>query len=671
MKHLVVFLAIIMLFSANPLKAQHTADDRNNNSTDLWSLEGYFPANYFNRRDRNLLAGEVVHYMRLANIPPLIDSRPKKGTTILRLNYIPEFSHPLFVKVTFNGESASVQWKKGNAIAGKVEHSQHFEMGDSGWEDVTAKLFRGNDWSKGVLNNGERTLDREEWSRLEQAYRAIDLPNHPHTDLCANKEIMCIMEYCDSKSYNAWFLGRRSFDKEDSLIVMLAVLADSDYMDMTVHHSVSVEASFPGGKEALEKYLATNLQYPPKALQELEEGTIDIQFIVERDGSLNDIHPYNNNDDTLGFLNEALRVIKQMPRWVPAVNKGKIVRSNADCRLSFTLPDSLRPRYGHPRLETRRDSSNWSKIETIQRRLILHPDETKTLFNIGNAYYSEFILANQTPKTPTSIDSLFRESESDWIDFYDRTPVVENPADSALHYFYKVWQQDPDTGTMLDLYLPTLQLEQYLQRPHNPMAELPFDTLEEWHYPGTSFINWPADGLFDPGVDYGHDAWSSFFWVGVFSSYLNLMGEPILFDTAVASGDTLLRFAFYPSFHPPLAFRVDRRGKELMLYWHKLDYSVDEGTWQTTYSPHQGQRRLTKRQYDKLQRLFAELQFDSLPACHKAMILDGAQWVIERRTKGNFKVYFTNVAGAKYDDLYSYLIKLARIKVPYASEYCH
>ena len=49
---------------------------------------------------------------------------------------------------------------------------------------------------------------------------------------------------------------------------------------------------------------------------------------------------------------------------------------------------------------------------------------------------------------------------------------------------------------------------------------------------------------------------------------------------------------------------------------------------------------------------------------------DGAQWVIERRTADTFKATFTNMAGNKYNTLYSYLISLAGIDADYASEYC-
>ena len=105
-------------------------------------------------------------------------------------------------------------------------------------------------------------------------------------------------------------------------------------------------------------------------------------------------------------------------------------------------------------------------------------------------------------------------------------------------------------------------------------------------------------------------------------------------------------------------------------YWTKLDYTIDEHTLSATYNPIQGNRELSKRDYSKLMRLFAVLDFDNKPRRRDWPMTDGAQWVIERRTADTFKAYFTNLGGMKIDALYSYLISLAGIEADYASEYC-
>ncbi|MBR1549942.1 MAG: hypothetical protein IJ634_04825 [Bacteroidales bacterium] len=72
-----------------------------------------------------------------------------------------------------------------------------------------------------------------------------------------------------------------------------------------------------------------------------------------------------------------------------------------------------------------------------------------------------------------------------------------------------------------------------------------------------------------------------------------------------------------------------------------------------------------------LLRLFETLHFDSLPRAFVVPKLDGAQWVVERRTVDTFNAFLTNVAGSNLANLYDYLIKLARIKATYARDYVH
>ena len=224
------------------------------------------------------------------------------------------------------------------------------------------------------------------------------------------------------------------------------------------------------------------------------------------------------------------------------------------------------------------------------------------------------------------------------------------------------------------MYLPIRQLEQYLGLPYNPLNKLPFDTVPGIHYPYSYFIDLPADGHLDSTVDYTNhndeSLSSSYFWVGAFSQYLSNMSEPVLYDSTLTAGDTVFRFAFYPSFHPPLCFRIERSGNKGMLYWTKLDYTIDELTLSGTYNPIQGNRNLSEQEYRKLMQIFSDLDFNNKGHINYMLMTDGAQWVIERRTADTFKAYFTNLCGMKIDALYSYLISLAGIDADYASGYC-
>ncbi len=88
--------------------------------------------------------------------------------------------------------------------------------------------------------------------------------------------------------------------------------------------------SFPGGEEALYKYLNDNLQYPDMARDNNITGKVVIRFVVEKDGSITKAAIAREIGGGCG--KEALRVVNSMPKWKPGKQSGKAVRTE------FTLP---------------------------------------------------------------------------------------------------------------------------------------------------------------------------------------------------------------------------------------------------------------------------------------------------------------------------------------------
>jgi len=87
---------------------------------------------------------------------------------------------------------------------------------------------------------------------------------------------------------------------------------------------VEESASFPGGLAAWGKFLKKQLKYPRQAQRMGIEGRVFIQFIVERDGSLTDIKVVKGIG--AGCDEEAVRVLKNSPKWKPGKQRGKPVR---------------------------------------------------------------------------------------------------------------------------------------------------------------------------------------------------------------------------------------------------------------------------------------------------------------------------------------------------------
>lgn len=92
---------------------------------------------------------------------------------------------------------------------------------------------------------------------------------------------------------------------------------------------------FPGGQQALFKWLGENINYPPIAAENNIQGRVMVSFVVERDGSVSDVKVVRGVDPNLD--REAVRVVKQMPKWKPGMQTGKPVRYRYNLPVSFRL----------------------------------------------------------------------------------------------------------------------------------------------------------------------------------------------------------------------------------------------------------------------------------------------------------------------------------------------
>jgi len=92
---------------------------------------------------------------------------------------------------------------------------------------------------------------------------------------------------------------------------------------------------FQGGAAAMIQYVATNTKYPLMALENGIEGTVYIRFVVTKDGDIGDPKVLRSVDPLLE--EEALRVVKGMPRWIPGKNNGNPVNSWVVIPVKFAL----------------------------------------------------------------------------------------------------------------------------------------------------------------------------------------------------------------------------------------------------------------------------------------------------------------------------------------------
>ncbi len=93
--------------------------------------------------------------------------------------------------------------------------------------------------------------------------------------------------------------------------------------------------SFPGGAAALKQYLNNNLRYPNSAVRNEIQGTVRLSFVVNTDGSIVDIKIVRGVAE--GCSEEAIRVVKAMPKWKAGVNNGHKVRVKMTIPIKFEI----------------------------------------------------------------------------------------------------------------------------------------------------------------------------------------------------------------------------------------------------------------------------------------------------------------------------------------------
>lgn len=110
---------------------------------------------------------------------------------------------------------------------------------------------------------------------------------------------------------------------------------EEEVEEMEIFTVVESMPSFPGGESARIEFLRENIKYPQMARESGIQGTVYVTFVVEPDGSVTDVRVLRGIGG--GCDEEAVRVIKEMPKWNPGMQRGKPVRVQFNMPIKFTL----------------------------------------------------------------------------------------------------------------------------------------------------------------------------------------------------------------------------------------------------------------------------------------------------------------------------------------------
>lgn len=125
-------------------------------------------------------------------------------------------------------------------------------------------------------------------------------------------------------------------DKTENIeITPVVVEQDEEEDEQEIFQVVEQDPEFPGGVEALYKYIQSNIKYPQLAKENNITGRVFVTFVVEKDGSVSNVKAARDIGGGCGA--EAVRVVKSMPKWKPGKQRGKAVRAAYTLPVNFTL----------------------------------------------------------------------------------------------------------------------------------------------------------------------------------------------------------------------------------------------------------------------------------------------------------------------------------------------
>ena len=115
--------------------------------------------------------------------------------------------------------------------------------------------------------------------------------------------------------------------------------ADSVVVDQDSVYSSGMEqkAQFKGGDKAFQRYVMDNFTYPARCQENGIGGSVLLRFVVDVDGSIVNIQVLEVSTKCPEFAKEAVRILKNSPRWIPGMYNGRFVKSYRELPLKMAV----------------------------------------------------------------------------------------------------------------------------------------------------------------------------------------------------------------------------------------------------------------------------------------------------------------------------------------------
>lgn len=194
-------------------------------------------------------------------------------------------------------------------------------------------LYAAFEWAQSEMTVYEEALQtavEEDEELVEVTFRdetpPPPPPPEPETVLSDVIDIKANTEEVETADFSA----EDSKDQRVEIHEVVAAPEEEEDEAQIIHVVVEKMPEFPGGPEAMNRWLSKNIKYPLLAQENNIQGRVVCQFVVNTDGKIVDVQVVRGVEATLDA--EAVRVIKSMPAWTPGKQGGKNVR------VKYTLP---------------------------------------------------------------------------------------------------------------------------------------------------------------------------------------------------------------------------------------------------------------------------------------------------------------------------------------------
>jgi periplasmic protein TonB len=126
-------------------------------------------------------------------------------------------------------------------------------------------------------------------------------------------------------------------DVKETTVIKEVIIAEAPVEEKAdeIFDVVETQPNPPGGMSGWNQYLSKNLKYPTQARRMGIEGTVIVVFVVNTDGSIQDVEVLRGIGG--GCDEEALRVVKEAPKWEPGKQRGRPVRTRMRLPIRFKL----------------------------------------------------------------------------------------------------------------------------------------------------------------------------------------------------------------------------------------------------------------------------------------------------------------------------------------------